>query len=102
MLKCLDSFPMQLTVRVYSTWNSISDYVIQHSSISGNPVLFDWEGARFQGVIMETRDGDDKKREFALAVVLKDINVDAIIEKILKKKPGKLGWISKATTCKSN
>ena len=69
-------------------------------SISGNPVLFDWEGAKFQGVIIETKDGDDKKRDFALAVVLKDINVDTIIEKVLKKKPGKLGWMAKATSCK--
>eukprot|EP00111_Clytia_hemisphaerica_P002035 TCONS_00005749-protein len=61
-------------------------------NITGNPVLFDWEGLKFQGFIYD----NDKGRQMALAVLMENIKIDKIIEKFMKKPFDKIAWMSRA------
>eukprot|EP00794_Sanderia_malayensis_P016608 gene16608-18294_t len=49
--------------------------------ISGNPVLFDWEGAKLEGFMF-----GDAKKSMALGISLASIRMDEIIMKLFNKK----------------
>ena len=75
-----------------------NDFNILHFSVTGNPVLFDWEGLKFQGFIYD----NDKGRQMALAVVMENIRIAKIVERIMKKPFDKIGFLSEARCCKHN
>ena len=62
--------------------------------MSGNPVLFDWEGAKLEGFIF----GDETKN-MALGISLAKIRLDEIVMKLFKKKL-KSTWLTELDVCK--
>ena len=70
--------------------------IISNFSIKGNPVLFDWEGTFFEGFITDTENG----RKMVLGIVMKNIRIDEIVEKIFKKKILQTSWMSDLTASK--
>ncbi|XP_057311361.1 uncharacterized protein LOC130649151 [Hydractinia symbiolongicarpus] len=61
--------------------------------VTGNPVLFGWDGMFFEGMIL----GSLKDRQMFLGVVMKNIRLDEIVEKLFKKKILQTSWMSQLT-----
>lgn len=61
--------------------------------MTGNPVLFGWEGMFFEGMIL----GSLKDRQMFLGVVMNNIRLDEIVEKLFKKKILQTSWMSQLT-----
>ncbi|XP_057311457.1 uncharacterized protein LOC130649225 [Hydractinia symbiolongicarpus] len=61
--------------------------------VTGNPVLFGWDGMFFEGMIL----GSLKDRQMFLGVVMKNKRLDEIVEKLFKKKILQTSWLSQLT-----